>query len=304
MRSRRESQSLVTRARGTAPAFAVAGLVIVAVFVGMNVLVQAAPVIFSSTPTPRVSTTPAFPVTPSIVPSASAVATDTPGMTAPLPSAGPLIVHSQVSMDGGNLWSVYLSYPAFLAGTTPWAKEMNDEIYNEVQTRAEQWAQGPAANPRSDRKKSTLEGDFSVDLLAPALASFTMTWTDDSVPDDTLYGVETLNYDLSTGMRIALDQVLPDVPTGLVFLSGSALTQLQDALGTEYDASVAVQGTSPSADHYIHWALTRKGIKVTFSQNQVTLKTGPLPFVVVPWSAVQSVMIQSGPIGQLAGLSS
>jgi len=270
----------------------------------MNVLVQFAPVIISSTPTPRVSTTPAFPVTPSIVPSASAVATDTPGVTAPLPSAGPLIVHSQVSMDGGNLWSVYLSYPAFLAGTTPWAQQMNDEIYNEVQTRADQWAQGPASNPRSDRKKSALDGDFTIDLLTPALASFTMTWTDDSAPDAKLYGVETLNYDLSTGMRIALDQVLPDVSTGLVFMSVSVLPQLEDELGPGYDASIAVEGVSPSADHYIHWALTRKGIKVTFSQNQVTLRAGPLPFVVVPWSAIQSVMVQSGPIGQLAGLSS
>lgn len=305
MRSRRESISLATRARSTVPAFAVIGLVIVAVFVAMNVLVTAAPVIFSSTPTPRVSTTPAFPVTPSIVPSASAVATDTPGTTASLPAAGPLIFHTQISLDDGHgIWSVYLAYPAFKEGSTPWAKEMNDDIYTEVQTRVDQWAQGSAANPRQDGKKSTLEGDFTIDLLTPALASFTLTWIDDSIPDAKLYGVETLNYDLSTGMRIALDQVLPDVSTGLVFMSGSALPQLVSELGSDYDAAVAVVGTNPSADHYLHWALTRQGIKVTFSQNQVTLKVGPLPFVVVPWSAIKSVMVQSGPIAQLAGLSS
>jgi hypothetical protein len=77
-----------------------------------------------------------------------------------------------------------------------------------------------------------------------------------------------------------------------------------DELGLDYEAAVAVEGTSPSADHYIHWALTRKGIKVTFSQNQVTLRAGALPFVVVPWSAIKSVTIPTGPIGQLAGLSS
>jgi hypothetical protein len=242
---------------------------------------------------------------PSIVLSPSAIATDTPGTTAPLPSAGPLIVHSQVAMsDGHGIWEVYLSYPAFLAGTTPWAQQMNDEIYNEVQTRADQWALGPAANPRSDRKKSTLEGAFTIDLLSPALASFTMTWVDDSVPDSKLYGVETINYDLSTGMRMALDRVLPDVSTGLAFVSASALPQLADELGKDYDASIAVEGTSPSADHYLNWALTRQGLKITFSQNQVTLKVGPLPFVVVPWSAVKTVMVQTGPIGQLAGLSS
>jgi hypothetical protein len=285
MRSRRESKSLTARIRGTAPAFAVIGLGAVAVFVAMNVLVTAAPVVFSSTPTPRVSVTPQFPVVPSYVPSATALATVTPGITASLPPAGPTIIHSQVSMDDAHgLWSVYLSYPSFLQGSTPWAKEMNAEIYNEVQTRADQWSQGSAVIPRSDGKKSTLDGSFTVDLYSPELASFTMTWTDDSFPLAKAYGVETLNYDLSTGMRISMDGV--------------------DELGPDYDASVAVEGTSPSPDHYANWALSLEGIKVTFSQNQVTLKPGPLPFVVVPWSAVKSVMIQSGPIGRLAGFHS
>jgi hypothetical protein len=305
MRSRREQKSLTARIRGTAPAFAVIGLGIVAVFVAMNVLVTSAPIILSSTPTPRVSTTPEFPVVPSFVPSASAAATDTPGTTASLPPFGPTIIHSQVSEnDGHGIWSVYLSYPAFLEGTTPWAKEMNDEILIEVQTRADRWAQGPTSNPRSDGKLSTLDGSFTIDLLTPELASFTMTWTDDSFPLSKAYGVETLNYDLSTGMRIPMDQVFADSSTALVFMSVSVLPQLVDELGPDYEASVAVGGTSPSPDHYAYWALSPKGVKVTFSQNQVTLRAGPPPFVVVPWSAVISVMVQTGPIAQLAGIGS
>jgi|ERR1035437_1099326 hypothetical protein len=305
MRSRRESKSLTARIRGTAPAFAVIGLGAVAVFVAMNVLVTAAPVVFGSTPTPRVSVTPQFPVVPSYVPSATALAAVTPGITASLPPAGPTIIHSQVSMDDPHgLWSAYLSYPSFLEGSTPWAKEMNAEIYDEVQTRADQWSQGSAASPRSDGKKSILDGSFTVDLYSPELTSFTMTWTDDSFPVGKAYGVETINYDLSTGMRISMDQVFADSSTALVFMSGSVLPQLVAELGPDYDASVAVEGTSPSPDHYAYWALSLKGIKVTFSQNQVTLKSGPLPFVVVPWSAVKSVMIQSGPIAQLAGIGS
>jgi hypothetical protein len=305
MRSRREQKSLTARIRGTALAFAVIGLGIVAVFVAMNVLATSAPIIFSSTPTPRVSATPEFPVVPSFVPSASAAVTDTPGTTASLPPVAPAIIHSQVSEnDGHGIWSAHLSYPAFLEGTTPWAKEMNDEILIEVQMRADQWAQGPASNPRSDGKLSTLDGSFTIDLLTPELASFTETWTDDSYPEVKAYGVETLNYDLSTGMRITLDEVFVDSSTALVFMSGSVLPQLVDELGPDYEASVAVEGTSPSPDHYVHWALSPKGIKITFGQNQVTLRAGPPPFVVVPWSAVRSVMVQTGPIAQLAGIGS
>jgi hypothetical protein len=280
-----------------------AGFGIVGVFVAMNVLVTSAPVVLSSTPTPARSLAPVFADTPSPVVEPTASPFDSPFPTAALPAKRPVIVNSAVSAtDTNGLWQVYLAYPAFLAGTTPWAQQMNDEIYAEIQTRAESWQGGPASNPRDDGKRSTLDGSFSLELLTPALASFTLIWTDDSTPGSKALGCETINYDLATGQRIGYDTVFVDPQTAFVFMSGSALPQLSDKLGADYDASLAVPGTSPEPEHYRHWAIRQDGIKLTFSQNQVVLGDQPLPWVIVPWRAVRSVMNATGPVAKLAGI--
>ena len=67
-----------------------------------------------------------------------------------------------------------------------------------------------------------------------------------------------------------------------------------------YNATLAVDGTSPESAHFVNWAVRQDGIRITFSQNQVVLNYKPLPSVIVPWPAVSSVM-KAGPVAQLAG---
>jgi hypothetical protein len=302
MRSRRKSA--FGRARDTLPAFALAGVGIVGVFVAMNILVTAAPVVLSSTPTPAGSYLPVFAATPSAVLDASPTVTDSPLAIASLPVKRPTIVNSAVTAKGaGDAWEVYLSYPAFLPGTTPWAQQMNLDIYSEIQTRADKWEASGVTDPRVGGGPNKLEGSFTTELLTPALASFTLTWVDNSTPGGDALGVETINYDLSTGQRLGYDSVFADPQTAFVFMSGSALPQLSVELGDAYDPQLAVPGTSPEPEHYRHWALKPNGIKITFDQNQVVLSDKELPWVIVPWEAVVTVMNKTGPIAQLAGIS-
>src|SRR5450756_1397592 len=129
---RLRQKSFMERARETVPVFVIIGMGIAGVFVAMNVLVTAVPVVIDqSTPTP--SAAPSFPVLPSIAPSEDPTrATYTLGPTASLPSVRPTIVRSAVSeKDANGVWLVHLSYPAFGAGTTPWAEAMNSEILSD-----------------------------------------------------------------------------------------------------------------------------------------------------------------------------
>lgn len=300
MRQRRKST--FARALEALPVVAVVGIGVAGVFVAMNVLVTAAPVAIDRSPSPSVSATPTFPSSPSLLPLASETTFVSPAPTASLPSTRPTIVNSVVSAsDPNRAWSVYLRYPAFVAGTTPWADAIDSDILGELQTKAIQWEQGPAANRQASGKVNTLIGSFTMELLTPALASFTLTWVDDSSTGAPATVVETLNYDLGTGLRIAFGDLFVDADSARVVIANQALAQLQAELGADYEPLVAGDGTTPSPENYANWNVTSAGIKITFAQYQVSSLLTTLPTIVVSWVALKPVMVATGPVWNLTG---
>lgn len=220
-----------------------------------------------------------------------------------LPAGFPTIVHSAVSAsDPGGVWKVYLLYPAFVAGTTPYANAIDDDILIELETRAVQWEQGPAAIRQAPGKVNTLYGDFHTEALTAAIGSFTLTWVDDSSTREPASYVETVNYDLGTGQRIGFDDLFVDSRAALDILAGQALPALQDQLGADYDPTLTVLGTNPSPINYLNWAITDRGMKITFAAHQVAARGDLLPAVVVPWALLRPVMVVTGPVAAMAGL--
>ncbi len=300
MRQRRKST--FARALEALPILAVVGVGAAGVFVAMNVLVTAAPVAIVRSPSPSVGSPPSFASTPSLLPLASDTSQVTPAPTASLPGTRPRIVNSAVSgTDPNGAWSVYLRYPAFVPGTTPWADAIDADILGELQTRATQWELGPAANRQAPGKVNTLIGSFTTELLTPALASFTLTWVDDSSAGTPATGVESLNYDLGTGQRIAFDDLFVDADSARLVISNLAAAQLQAELGADYEPSVASEGSSPSVANYVNWNITSAGIKITFAQYQVSSRLPTLPTIVAPWAALKPVMVGTGPVWALTG---
>ena len=283
------------------PVFAVAGVGIAVVFVVMNVLVTWAPIAVA-TPSPSASVAPSFGPSPSPAEVVTASPSATPAPTASLPAAKPTLIRSAVSAsDPHGAWTVYLLYPTFQAGSTPWADAIDAQMTDEMQGRAVQWEQGPAANRKPSARINSLSGSFTTELLTPSMASFTLAWTDKTADLTPGLGVETLTYDLSTGQRLAFSDVFPDATAALAVLSVTARTMLQDQMGTGYDPSVAVDGTSPSTANFSNWAVTPSGIRFTFAQYQVTAHPDAQPSIVIPWAILKPVMVQTGPLAALAG---
>jgi hypothetical protein len=293
--------SPLQRTREAVPVFAVAGIGIAGVVLAMNILVASYESAASPSPSPTSLPTPTAVPTPFEAVTPVPISTAAPSMSLS-PSGRPIIVNSAVSAsDPGHVWTVYLGYPAFLAGSTPWASEIDADIFQEVQTRAAQWEAGPASIRQVPDKVNTLSGTYQTEMLTTSLASFTLTWTDESSGGEPAIGLETLNYDLSTGQRIGFDDLFTDPDTALVLISNKALPLLEAQLGADYDQSIAEGGTGPTAANYIHWALTVDGLKFTFVQNQVAPASVTLPSVVIPWAALRPVLSPTGPAAPLAG---
>ena len=299
MRTRRKS--LLARAGDVLPVLGVAGIGVAVVFVVMNVLVTWAPIAEAS-PSPSPTAGPSFPVIPSFRPLATDTPFMTPAPTASLPSTKPVLIRSAVSSsDPNGAWTVYVEYPTFLAGTTPWAEAIDAEMNDEIEARAAQWEAGPAADRAQGAKTNTLYGSFTSELLTPALASFTLTWKSDTSTGSPGLGLETITYDLGTGRRLAFADVFPDSTSALATISAKARSLLQDQLGSGFDPAVAIDGTSPSPVNFSNWAVTKDGIRFTFAQYQVISRADLQPTVVVPWETLRPVMIQTGPVATVAG---
>jgi hypothetical protein len=269
----------------------------------MNVLVSAAPIALDlNSQSPSGSVAPSLLGSPTAIPFASDTSIPTAAPSASVPDYRPTIINSAISeSDPNGAWTVYLGYPAFLAGTTPWADAIDADVGAEARTRATQWEEGPASNRQPSGKVNVLSGTFKTELLIPALASFTLTWVDDSSASEPATGVETLNYDLSTGQRIAIDDLFTDTDAGLAVISTEAQKQLLSELGADYDPVVVVEGTSPSRTSFLNWAITAAGIKITFAEHQVAKNLSSLPVVVITWTSLRAVMVQTGPVARLAG---
>ena len=290
------------RAFETVPVFVIVGMGIAGVLLAMNVLVTAVPIqVDQATPTPV--PTVSFPAAPSAVIAIPTRPIYTPAPTASLPSTPPTIVRSVVSQkDTAGVWVVYLTYPAFVDGTTPWASPMDAAILDDLQTRADQFETGPASNRQAAGKVNSLKGTFTTDLLTPALASFTLTFEDDTTPGLTSKTVETISYDLGTGQQLAFEDVFSDSQVALSALSAQAPPLLQTQLGAQYDPMAVLGGTSASLSNYRGWSLTPAGLRVTFGEAQVADAQAGLPSIVVPWSALESALVTDGPVAHLAGL--
>jgi hypothetical protein len=73
-------------------------------------------------------------------------------------------------------------------------------------------------------------------------------------------------------------------------------------LGSSFDPTVAVDGTSPSPVNFSNWAVTKDGMRFTFAQYQVTTRADLQPTVIVPWDTLLPLLAQTGPVATVAGL--
>ena len=289
------------RLRDLTPALVVLGLGAIVVAIAMNVLAIKDPVLIDRRPTPTpTATLPTFASIPSY-----AIVTDTPDVSplpsAVLPSTRPTILTKRLSEhDPNGVWELSMAYPQFLGSSTPLATLMNGTIGDFERDTADQWEEGAAANRQLAGKVNHFVGTFTTDYVSSTLASFTLTWSDDTIPGQLVLGVTTFNFDLGTGQPIAFDDLFTDPDAALSILSTQTGDLLYYQLGAAWDEARGTAGTEPDRSNFLNFAVTPAGLKITFNQYQVVL-TDVTPSVVVPWSALMPVLRPTGPVAELTG---
>jgi hypothetical protein len=113
-----------------------------------------------------------------------------------------------------------------------------------------------------------------------------------------------LNYDVKSGKKLALADLFNPKSNYLSVISAYCIKALKDRSKKENDSMLSDEliqsGASPRADNYRAWAITKKGLWITFDPYQVAAYAGGPQNVLVPYSALKDIIKADGPVAAFA----
>lgn len=110
----------------------------------------------------------------------------------------------------------------------------------------------------------------------------------------------TLNYDLNAGRALSLPDLFKPRSNYLQVISDYAVKALVKKLGDNSDSETIAHGAAPSSENFKSWNVTRRGLHITFDPYQVAAYAFGPQEVVIPYTALRSIIDMDGPIGRLA----
>jgi Protein of unknown function (DUF3298) len=113
-----------------------------------------------------------------------------------------------------------------------------------------------------------------------------------------------LNYDVKNGKKLTLADLFNPKSNYLTVISAYCIKALKDQSKKNNDSmpdeELLKSGASPRADNYRAWAITKKGLWITFDPYQVASYAAGPQYVLVPYSAVKDFIKAGGPAAAFA----
>ncbi len=140
---------------------------------------------------------------------------------------------------------------------------------------------------------SYIDVDYEVYDTHMSLISvkFFVGWYSAGAAHPNSYSV-TLNYDTQGGKTLALADLFKPNSKYLQALSDYSVKALTDAGTLSFP-----EGAQPTEDNYKNWNITQDGLQITFDDYQVAPHAVGPQVVVVPYSALKSLIRADGPLG-------
>ncbi|MDX6497350.1 MAG: hypothetical protein QOG23_610 [Blastocatellia bacterium] len=117
-------------------------------------------------------------------------------------------------------------------------------------------------------------------------------------------GTTVVNYDVKNGKKLALADLFNPRSNFLSLISEYCLKDLRERSKKDKDAmfdeEMMKSGASARADNYRAWAITKKGLWITFDPYAVAPYAAGPQHVLVPYSALKDILKPDGPVSALA----
>lgn len=155
-----------------------------------------------------------------------------------------------------------------------------------------------------ETQNSTLDAGYDFRYATDDLIS--LEWAEGTYERGAAHGshlTQVLNYDVKKGKKLALADLFVDKSKYLTAIANYCMKELKDRAKKEDSMIFADQieaGAGPHADNYRAWAITKKGLWITFDPYQVAAYAAGPQYVLVPYSALKDIIRPDGPIAMFA----
>ncbi len=256
------------------------------------ITIQATPEVIYITPPPA-ATVPAS-AAPSVAPS-DAPSSDASGAVA---SGTPTVSGEAVNKSAPDgRWTLTFRKPVVAGGSSDTMTTINASIGTRVDGYISAFELSSLPVVATGDAPSSLSGDFSVAYASPSLLSlrFTVaTYISGTASTSAIAG--SLNFNVTTGSAIQFVDLFTSSGDALAVLKTQAHTLLSAKLGKD----LVWPATVTMADFQNAWVFTADGLELTWSQGAVASQAAGTPSIVIPWSALKTVIAPTGPAGSFA----
>ena len=163
----------------------------------------------------------------------------------------------------------------------------------------------PGTETPTEKLDSSLDVGYEIRYATDDLISVAFTESDyERGAAHSNINTTVLNYDVKNGKKLALADLFNTKANYLGAISTYCIKELKDRSKKDKDSMVDDEmmksGASARADNYKAWAITKKGLWITFDPYQVAAFAAGPQYVLVPYSALKDLIKPDGPIGSFA----
>jgi len=161
----------------------------------------------------------------------------------------------------------------------------------------------PADLP-AETQNSTFNAGYTFRLANPDLIS--VEFGEGSYERGAAHGnhiTEVLNYDVKNGKKLALADLFNPKAKYLASIANYCMKELRERAKNEDSmifADSIENGAGPHLDNYRAWAISKKGLWITFDPYQVAAYAAGPQHVLIPYSALKDIIKSDGPIASFA----
>lgn len=213
----------------------------------------------------------------------------------------PQILTKSFPSEDNSKYTIQVDYPELRGVAAPGIQEkVNGAIRAHVYNQIAAFQNANAASlPLGDPDmRSSFDGSFDVSLVSRSFLSVIMSYSDYSAgaAHPNSYNV-ALNYNLKTGGRVTLDQLLISLNPSDGYMDRLGKYVKEDLIrqfGDSEESLAAIDfGAAPTAQNYANFTLTATGLSVHFDPYQVAPYAAGLPEVEIPYADLMSIVVKS-----------
>lgn len=194
-------------------------------------------------------------------------------------------------------YTINIQVPAIPDNNDPHALAFNSEMQTIVQSQIDEFKKA-ASEARGPVGPASLDGKYNLLFQNGFIASIKFEFLGYTGGAHPYLNILTANYDLAQSRPVALSDLFLPNSNYLEVISNYCIAELSKIF-VDFASGTWATGAAPTPENYEDWNITPDGLLITFDTYQVGPGASGPQTVLIPYSALQTVINPQGPLAAI-----